>query len=242
MRPTRAPVHLPRPSHLPHAVRRPAPGPRATRFAVAWLTVAVLAVVSGALAPAAAAHNVLRSSDPADGATVPYAPEELTLVFDQDVLTVGAAVEVVGPQGPVTLADPVVDGQRVVQPLPEGLGAGDYGIRWRVTSADGHPVDGELGFRAADDAPGAGPAATAPGATTEPGAEPPVAADPQADATEDTTEGTAEDPAQGDAEDAAEQTGAAAGALPWLAALLVVAVGAGAAAWVLARRRRADTT
>ena len=66
-----------------HRRRRPIVGLVASALALA-------AVVLGA--PAAQAHNVLQSTDPAAGSTVPFVPEVLSLTFNEPVLAVGTTI------------------------------------------------------------------------------------------------------------------------------------------------------
>ncbi|MFG6191333.1 copper resistance protein CopC [Nonomuraea sp. JJY05] len=127
------------------------------------LTVLLLAFAAAGIAPPAAqAHNVLVSSDPKDGATLPAAPARVTLVFDQAVRQGYAQVGVTGPDGS-SWADgsAEVAAERVsvrVKPLPSG---GAYTVGYRILSADGHPVTGKISFTLADGAAGAGPAQNA---------------------------------------------------------------------------------
>ncbi|MEU6779595.1 copper resistance CopC family protein [Nonomuraea angiospora] len=112
------------------------------------LTVLLLAFAAAGIAPPAAqAHNVLLSSDPKDGATLPAAPARVTLVFDQAVRQGYAQVGVTGPDGS-SWADgsAEVAAERVsvrVKPLPSG---GAYTVGYRILSADGHPVTGKITF------------------------------------------------------------------------------------------------
>lgn len=58
-----------------------------------------------------------------------------------------------GPDGAVvSVGDPEVLGATVRQPLAEGLPAGAYTVDWRVTSGDGHPITGSIGFTVAEGA------------------------------------------------------------------------------------------
>ncbi|GIG25118.1 hypothetical protein Cde04nite_13620 [Cellulomonas denverensis] len=124
---------------------RPAVARTAATLAVALL--GLVLIVLGA--PRAAAHNALVSSDPADGSTVATAPEQITLVFNEPAQELGSELVVTAPDGravgdgPVQLAD-----TSVIQPLTGDLPAGTYTVSWRVTSADGHPIDGTLTFTA----------------------------------------------------------------------------------------------
>ncbi|HSP60740.1 MAG TPA: copper resistance CopC family protein [Ornithinimicrobium sp.] len=99
------------------------------------------------LAPGAAqAHDQLSGTDPADGAVLAEAPTTLTFTFSGEVAVVGAQVAVTGgPGGDHLVGEPVVDGQDVVQEVT-GMEEGVYQVAWRVTSSDGHPISGTLGF------------------------------------------------------------------------------------------------
>ncbi len=165
------------------------PTPRA-RAARRTGVLALLALVLGVLsAPPAAAHNTLRSTDPADGSTVATAPAQVTLTFDQPAMDLGTQIVVTGPDGVVVSEGPVqlVD-VSVVQPLAVALPAGAYTVDWRVTSADGHPLSGAFTFTTTE-AVGAPAPADGPTAPAEPTQEPAASAEPseeEADPADDT--------------------------------------------------------
>ncbi|TFC10375.1 copper resistance protein CopC [Cryobacterium algoritolerans] len=94
--------------------------------------------VVGALAAAALALVVVVSS------TV---PTEVSPVFTEDVLSLGAIVVVADSTGK-DWADGTVllDGTEATQTLKKGMPDGDYQVRWRVVSVDGHPVSWSLTF------------------------------------------------------------------------------------------------
>ncbi|MGK3207176.1 copper resistance CopC family protein [Amycolatopsis sp. MEPSY49] len=128
----------------------------------AALAAAGCAVLLGA--PAAAAHSVLVSSSPAEGAAIATSPADAVLVFNEPVENRFTELAVLGPDGtshweagPVS----VVDG-RVSVPLRPLGPVGAYAIRYRVTSADGHPVSGTVPFRLTV----AGPGSAVPAAAT----------------------------------------------------------------------------
>ncbi|WP_410567323.1 copper resistance protein CopC [Amycolatopsis sp. cmx-4-61] len=140
------------------ASRLPVP----VRIAVA-LAAAGCAVLFGA--PAANAHSVLLSSSPARDAAVTTPPAEVALVFNEPVETRFTELAVLGPDGASHWeagSVSIVDG-RVAAPLRPLGPAGGYTIRYRVTSADGHPVSGAIPFRLTVPGPGtADPATAAP--------------------------------------------------------------------------------
>lgn len=116
-----------------------------------WLAAATVGAALVVLpATAAAAHDSLQSTTPADGAGVATAPTAVVLTFDQPALALGTELVVTAPDG--TNVDDgaahLVD-STVQQPIAGSLPAGTYTVAWRVTSADGHPVSGTFHFTAA---------------------------------------------------------------------------------------------
>lgn len=141
------------------------------RGAFRALCVAAVAVLLGLWAAApASAHDALVSADPADGAAVAAAPDAVTLTFDAPALGIGTTLRVIGPGGDVQSGPPRLVDDTVTQDLAPGIPAGRYRIAWRVSSADGHPVSGELSFTASAPNPRAPstPSPTAEGATGAP--------------------------------------------------------------------------
>jgi methionine-rich copper-binding protein CopC len=133
------------------------------------LAAVVLALLLGVLTAApAAAHNQLRGSDPADGATVTRTPGAVVLTFDQPAVALGTQVVVTGPDGTASTGAAELVDATVRQPLVPGAPGGAYTVVWRITSSDGHPITGELTFTS-----GAAGAGTYPGP-----AEPPAPVDP----------------------------------------------------------------
>lgn len=124
------------------------------------LAVLALTLAAGVgLAGPAAAHNVLIGSDPADGATLQAAPTTVQLTFDQAVQNFEPIVTVVGPDGQRHESGaPVVDSTVVSTDVDPLSMAGSYVVAYRVVSADGHPVQGEIRFELAASAVTAAPA------------------------------------------------------------------------------------
>jgi methionine-rich copper-binding protein CopC len=160
--------------------RRPA-----LRIGLVALLTALAAV---GFAGPAAAHDVLISSDPADGSTVQTAPATVTLTFDQPVQDFEPVVTMTGPDGQsYQSGSPTVDSTVVTSAVGEITKAGEYVIAFRVVSADGHPVTGDVKFQFAGaalavESAGAGSAETgtsaaAPASATAPTS---VAAPPSA--------------------------------------------------------------
>ncbi|HEY5978625.1 MAG TPA: copper resistance CopC family protein [Microlunatus sp.] len=113
-----------------------------------WI-VAILMVVAFTVlgTPTAAwAHNALVSTSPGAGKTVAKPPSSIVLTFNEPAIATGTKVLVTGPSGSVTAGDPQLVDTTVEQALQPELAAGDYTVEWRVTSADGHPINGEFSF------------------------------------------------------------------------------------------------
>ncbi|WP_426593710.1 copper resistance CopC family protein [Cellulomonas sp. McL0617] len=162
-------------------------------------------------AGAAEAHNVLRSTDPADGSTIAVAPAQVTLTFDEPALALGTEIEVRDPAGTlVSAGDAVLVDATVSEELAGDLPAGRYTVAWRVTSADGHPITGQLSF-------------TTTGATTIGGAT--------------TDSPTTDSPTPSDAGDE-QSTASGGGNAPVIVAGVLAVIAAAAVVWWLLRRGR----
>lgn len=140
------------------------------RMAAGGAAVATVAVLLLTGTTAAHAHDVLVATDPADGSTVTTVPDAVTLTFSAPALALGTQVVVRTPDGrDVADGDVVIVAATVTQTIADvPLPAGTYVVEWRVTSSDGHTIDGTFSFDARE---AAGPTPT-PSATPEPSASP----------------------------------------------------------------------
>lgn len=199
-----------------------------TRRGLPVLLGLVLALAGGVVgASAAQAHNVLQGTDPADGAALEVVPDHVTLTFNEPVLAVGTEILVNAPdERLVSTGPPVLVNNTVTQAITGALPHGLYTVTYRVTSDDGHPIEGQFSFSAAHD--------TSYGVVTP---------DPTATAPTPSPEVTASSAPTSSAEVSASADPApaerrvSAGLLIGIAAVLVV-VGGGVA-WLLLRRRPA---
>lgn len=109
----------------------------------------MLLVAAGLLAvgaPRAEAHSKLTHSSPANGARLDKSPSEVLLVFAEDMQALGTEIAVVDASGTsVAIGSTVVVGPKVTAAVSATL-RGSYQVRWRATSADGHPVSGTIDF------------------------------------------------------------------------------------------------
>ena len=101
--------------------------------------------------PAALAHTELLSSDPAAGSVVEIWPSEISLTFNEELITVGdektnflVVNNAVGDQ--ISADDEVVTGSQIKVSLDPNSLKGPVLVYYRVVSADGHPVEGEYAF------------------------------------------------------------------------------------------------
>ena len=195
----------------------------AARRALLLPLLALLMAVAVLAAPAHA-HDALTGSQPADGAQLEAAPDELVLTFNNELLDSAQAVVVTDAAG-ATVAEgsPQVDGSTATLALPD-LRGGQYAVTWSVVSSDGHRIGGELSFSVADPATTTAPA----GPTSQPAA---TASPDQLTTPDDATAPDATPTAD------ADEGGIPSGVPAWLVILVAVAV-AGAVVALAVRRWR----
>ncbi len=125
----------------------------------------VLELLAGA--SPAAAHAVLISTDPGQGAVVATLPATVSLTFGEPVVAAADGVRVFGPDGAE------VDNRHTValgrsSTVGVGLAGGSdqrqgtYTVSWRVISADSHPVAGAFTFSVGHPSPSRAPATAQP--------------------------------------------------------------------------------
>jgi methionine-rich copper-binding protein CopC len=125
-------------------------------------------------APAALAHDSLKSSSPARDAEVSTL-RRIELEFSAHVLF--PTIVLRGAEGrPVAIGKARADGPKVTSEVPEKLPEGKYVIAWRVVSSDGHPIEGEIPFTVTGSATSARTPSTAALASVPPLSPSPVSA------------------------------------------------------------------
>ena len=100
----------------------------------------------------ALAHTSLELSTPSNNQSIEFMPTELSATFDEDLIEIEGEVvntlELQSSDGTnyllsaSTIAGPVVSAKVEDGEYP----AGSYLLKYRVVSADGHPVTGEISF------------------------------------------------------------------------------------------------
>ncbi|MDZ5662652.1 copper resistance protein CopC [Nocardioides sp. S-58] len=112
---------------------------------VSALVHAALLLVLGTASPAAA-HATLVSTDPAEGAVLEAAPDQVTFTFNESVIGVPAGIQVFDASGEEVASTASVRQAQLVVGLDEEVGRGTLVVVWRLVSADGHPIGGSLSF------------------------------------------------------------------------------------------------
>ncbi|MFA5774723.1 MAG: copper resistance protein CopC [Ilumatobacteraceae bacterium] len=118
---------------------------------VSRMVIAAAALSVGALIPASEvlAHGELLGSEPAASSVLADSPTQIVLHFNESIEPVFESIRILDSSGNEVVA---ADAQRdstdhstVRAPTPH-LENGTYVVVWRVTSADGHPVQGAFPF------------------------------------------------------------------------------------------------
>jgi copper transport protein len=119
--------------------------PPLKRLAVAAVTAAMLAVPASA-----SAHANVESTTPGVGSVVPTSPEAVQVHFDQEVRPVAGGSTVVDKDGNSVTAGEArtspSDVKTLLIPLQSDLPDGDYTVRWKIVSTDGHIEIGIFAF------------------------------------------------------------------------------------------------
>jgi LPXTG-motif cell wall-anchored protein len=98
------------------------------------------------------AHTSLELSTPSDSQSIEFLPNELSASFDEDLIEIeGEVVNILELQSAegtkYVLSAATIAGPTVSAKVGDGdYPAGDYLLKYRVVSADGHPVTGEIKF------------------------------------------------------------------------------------------------
>ncbi|TLG08826.1 copper resistance protein CopC [Nocardia cyriacigeorgica] len=104
---------------------------------------AMLTLASGV----ASAHSSLVSSSPNAGESLPKAPDQVELVFNQAISPSFPTVAITAQSGErFDDGTATVEGEFVRTRVDRQVPAGTYTVGYRVVSADGHPITGSYEF------------------------------------------------------------------------------------------------
>lgn len=116
----------------------------------AALCVAATAVAVATAVPASG-HSVLERSEPSADSTLPAAPEEVALWFDEPLIDDVSQATVTAPDGERASGGPV--GEREIRVELEAEAEGEYLVEWQTVSPlDGHTRVGDFSFRVGPEA------------------------------------------------------------------------------------------
>jgi len=119
-------------------------------FRVLVLMISVILFASQSIP--AQAHSALESSTPTDSEIIDLLPSVISLTFNENLLSIeGEQVNTLALAGSdntgYELLQPTISGAILsAQPADGDYPAGDYLLSYRVVSADGHPITGEIAF------------------------------------------------------------------------------------------------
>lgn len=179
------------------------------------------------------AHATLLEATPADGATVEGTPTEISAKFDEPLETDGSTFSVrnaAGERLAVGRIDPDDPTRLVIDPVPE-LAPGEYEVRWRAATADGHAENDTWSFTVTAITPTK--ALPTPTSSPEPSDAATPSAEPSPSATPDGTPAPSPSASPGPSDPAGSGDGDV--ILPIIAALAIVLIAAG---FLLSRRGR----
>jgi hypothetical protein len=116
-------------------------------LAATALACAVFATLALAGAGTASAHAIRVAADPAPDSSVDAGPPRASATFNEHLQTDFAAMTVVGPDGNLwSTGDTQIEGAVASVALRPLGPTGRYTVNYRVTSADGHVVNGAWSF------------------------------------------------------------------------------------------------
>lgn len=113
-------------------------------------TTAAGLVMAAAFAAPAGAHASLVGTEPAAGARLQESPAKVVVRFDEPMELAFGSISVFDGEGARRDAGGVryLAGDRTAVAVSvNDLRAGGYAVAWKVTSADGHPLEGSFTFR-----------------------------------------------------------------------------------------------
>lgn len=122
-----------------------------SRRSVRTFSVISLAMLLCAGAARASRHTKLLKSEPAAGAEVATAPQQLVLFYSEAVALEVSTFKLADGRGAAVAMgaarmDVAKPGAPVVVPITGEMTSGKYVVRWSVASDDGHAVKGTFGF------------------------------------------------------------------------------------------------
>ncbi|MDB3892074.1 copper resistance protein CopC [Alphaproteobacteria bacterium] len=116
------------------------------------LLVTFFVLVMAAMPGIAIAHSPLSSTNPVDGAVLSAAPNGISLVFAKPATVIKLSVENDAAGSDLIDLSKALDRVQGVEhsaPIPQ-LPAGQFTVKWRAMSGDGHLIKGDFSFVVTD--------------------------------------------------------------------------------------------
>lgn len=101
------------------------------------------------LIPPAFAHSELVSSNPSVSANIEQLPEQIELEFNEELLNLGTgnSISIMTPSGEdIGMGETSTEGAKITRLLNTTSETGQFQVKYRVASADGHVLNGSFTF------------------------------------------------------------------------------------------------
>ena len=108
-----------------------------------------LVILLSFLIPPAFAHSELVSSNPGTSANIQQLPEQIELEFNEELLNLGSgnSISIMTPSGEdIGMGETSTDGAKITRLLNTTSETGQFQVKYRVASADGHVLNGSFTF------------------------------------------------------------------------------------------------
>jgi len=99
--------------------------------------------------PPALAHSELVSSNPSASANIEQLPEQIELEFNEELLNLGTgnSISIMTPSGEdLGMGETSTEGAKITRLLNTTSETGQFQVKYRVASADGHVLNGSFTF------------------------------------------------------------------------------------------------
>lgn len=103
----------------------------------------LFAVLMSLLATAVLAHSTVKSTVPANGATLTASPPQVVINFNEPTRLVSVTATSTGTEEKKLQFSPANEAASFTIAAPQ-LATGRHEIKWRALSKDGHPISGTI--------------------------------------------------------------------------------------------------
>ena len=113
------------------------------------LVVLFLVTLLSFLTPPAFAHSELVSSNPSASVNIQQLPEQIELEFSEELLNFGTgnSISIMSPSGEdLGMGETSTEGAKITRLLNTTSETGQFQVKYRVASADGHVLNGSFTF------------------------------------------------------------------------------------------------